>query len=153
MPFFSCSHHVSVTGSRVITSHVQGQNQARRCRQNGDDPAPWEAAVHHERSLGIWQSCFILCGATRALHLLRRMPLLEARTRSAGGLSAPKSRASITYSTVLPPASRQHANNCCREAVARGGLTLFYSSSTYLQFLITRVTKNKADHAFAWSRR
>ncbi|CAI9160947.1 unnamed protein product [Rangifer tarandus platyrhynchus] len=64
---------------------------------------PEGAAGHREHSLGIRQSCFILCGTTRVLRLLKRMPLLEARTRSAGGLSAPKSRASIIHSTVLPP--------------------------------------------------
>lgn len=155
MPFFSSSHHVSMRQeTRAAVSSL------RTCKDKVMPDAadrtemtqhPEGAAGHRERSPSIWQSCFILCGAIRALRLLRRMPLLEARTRSAGGLSAPKSRASIIYSTVFPPVSWQHANNCCKEVVAGRALTLFYYSSIYLQFLITCVTKNKAGHAFAWS--
>lgn len=67
---------------------------------------------------------------------------VEAQALSAGGLSAPKSRASVIYSTVLPPQCRGS-----KETVADPALTSFYHSSIYLEFLIINITKSKADHA------
>lgn len=61
---------------------------------------------------------------------------VEAQALSAGGLSAPKSRASVIYSTVLPPQCRGS-----KETVADPALTSFYHSSIYLEFLIINITK------------